>query len=97
MALRILGHDTITNTAYTQLSPSQTTPTRCFLCCTINCFVKIGAAGANQLILFSVSGSSSAHMVDLGVVAPSDVFVQASFAGSPSTASLFALDPGEAR
>jgi hypothetical protein len=94
MALQFHGRQNITTTAYTALANvNDTTPRRCFICCTINFRVSTDNAVTNQLIL-----SLPGHMlVDLGVVSPASVSAQATFSDSQSQASLFSLDPGEAR
>jgi len=94
MALKFHGRQNITTTAYTALADvNDTTPRRCFICCTINFRVSFDNGATNQIIL-SLPGN---FFLDLGVVSPASVSAQATFSDSQSQASLFSLDPGEAR
>lgn len=94
MALQFHGRQNINTTNYLALADvNDTKPRRCFICCTINFRVSTDNAATNQLIL-----SLPGHMlVDLGVVSPASVSEQATFSDTQSQASLFSLDPGEAR
>lgn len=94
MALRFHGRQVIDTTSWLTLAAAtDTVPRRLFLCATINCRISRDAGGNHQVVI-----STPGHnLIDLGVMSPSEISCQATFADSQSQASLFSLDPGEAR
>lgn len=94
MALNFHGRAVIDTSSWTPLAAAtDTARRRLFLCATINCRISRDA-GANHQVVICTPGH---NLIDLGVLAPADIYCQATFSDSQSQASLFSLDPGEAR
>ena len=94
MALNFHGRAVINTTSWSTLADAtDTAPRRLFLCATINCRISRDG-GTNHQVVLCTPGH---NLIDLGVLAPSEISCQATFTDSQSQASLFSLDPGEAR
>lgn len=94
MPLEMHGYANLSAASYSRLNSTDTRERRLFLCSTINLYVSFDAGVTSQIVLFN---ETSAQLLDLGTRKPCDVYVKPTYTDTTMRASLFSLDPGEAR